>query len=290
MQQVPSNIIRRFLKWWMDPRHGSPWVHTSIAIDMTNALAYLEGLNADPDQPGVTLNHLVTASIGRVLDLYPVANRRIIGSRLFQAPDVGVAAPVNLLDTKNGHKMEVTMVTFRRVDQKSLREVAAGSRKTVASEKAGKPTEPVAKWMIKAAELAPEPVMHLGLSVAGRLMNRPSLAALSWKLAPVSAALTNPGAAFPAIEGVLLRGGGFHIPTRLIHVGTLWGLSVIQEEVIPIEGKPAVRPMLPVVLVFDHRLFDGVMASRILSHFSRILLDPEGTFGSEGSRTGGSSS
>ncbi|GEM_PF-2001534 len=290
MQPVPSNIIRRFLRWWMDPRYGSPWVHTSIAIDMTVALAYLDRLNADEDAPRVTLNHLVTASIGRILDRYPVANRRLIGNKLFQAPNVGVAAPVNLLDTSQAGKMEVTMVTFRRVDAKSLREIAGGSRKAVAAERAGQTTEPMARWMIQLAEVMPERGMHLGLSLAAKVMDQPALAGLSWKIAPVSAALSNPGSAFPPIEGVLLRGGGFHIPTRLMHVGTLWGLSVIQEEVIPIAGQPAVRPMLPVVLVFDHRLFDGVMASRILSDFSRLLLDPEGTFGEEGSRTGGSSS
>ena len=40
--------------------------------------------------------------------------------------------------------------------------------------------------------------------------------------------------------------------------------------------------MLPVTLVFDHRLFDGVMASKLVHRFTCMLLDPEAVFGADG--------
>ena len=44
--------------------------------------------------------------------------------------------------------------------------------------------------------------------------------------------------------------------------------------------------MLPLVLVFDHRLFDGVIAGRLLAHLAGMLRDPEATFGVDGTRIG----
>ena len=56
----------------------------------------------------------------------------------------------------------------------------------------------------------------------------------------------------------------------------------VQDEVIPVDGRPEVRPVLPVILVFDHRLFDGVMASRLLTRFASMLQDPASVFGPDG--------
>ena len=101
-------------------------------------------------------------------------------------------------------------------------------------------------------------------------------------MAPVTTGLTNPGASLGGEEGVLVRGGAVHLPNRLVHVGTFWGISPIQDEVIPVDGVPAVRPMLPVLLVFDHRLVDGVLAGRLLKTFVGILRHPEAVFGADG--------
>ena len=57
-----------------------------------------------------------------------------------------------------------------------------------------------------------------------------------------------------------------------------------ENEVIAIDGQPAVRPMLPLVFIFDHRLFDGVMCTRILSRLGEILQAPQEYFGQDGAK------
>jgi len=67
-----------------------------------------------------------------------------------------------------------------------------------------------------------------------------------------------------------------------MHIGSLWGLSAVQDEVIAVDGEPQVRPMLPVLFVFDHRLFDGVIAGRIFTRLGDILRHPMEHFGPDG--------
>ena len=40
--------------------------------------------------------------------------------------------------------------------------------------------------------------------------------------------------------------------------------------------------MLPVVLIFDHRLIDGVRASQLILRMRQILGDPAAVFGADG--------
>ena len=51
------------------------------------------------------------------------------------------------------------------------------------------------------------------------------------------------------------------------------GNAGIQPEVIPIDGKPEVREVLPVMLTFGHRLIDGFKASELA--FSNALKSQE---------------
>jgi len=111
------------------------------------------------------------------------------------------------------------------------------------------------------------------------------LARRFYEEAPFTTGLTNPGASISGAEGLWLRGGALSLPSRLAHVGTLWGIAPIQPEVLPIDGQPTVRPGLPVVLLFDHRLVDGVRASKMLARFNAILQDPAAVFGAIGERS-----
>ncbi len=56
----------------------------------------------------------------------------------------------------------------------------------------------------------------------------------------------------------------------------------LQDEVVPVDGKPEVRTMLPMLYVFDHRLFDGVLAGKILTRLFEVLQSPEAHFGPDG--------
>ena len=65
-------------------------------------------------------------------------------------------------------------------------------------------------------------------------------------------------------------------------MGTFWGITGIQKEVIPIDGIPQIRPMLPIMFVFDHRLIDGFKASELSLELIKCFQNPEAYFGDDG--------
>ncbi len=281
MKRVPLSPVRRFVLWWMG--EGSSYISSNLVIDFTAAHAYLERVNAQGGPVRVTIQHLVCGIVGRVYQEFPVANRRIVGGRVFQAPSVGLACPVNLMGHEGAdHIGETTMMLLGDVDTLSLRAIAEASTKTVKSERSGKITHPVARALFSGVRFMPGPVFRGGLGLIGAFNHSPAMARLSWRITPATAAVTNVGAAYRPIPGALLRGGAYEPPDRLIHMGALWGIGAVQEEVVPMDGKAVIRPMLPVTLVFDHRLFDGVMGARILRAFTQRLMDPASTFGEDG--------
>ena len=41
------------------------------------------------------------------------------------------------------------------------------------------------------------------------------------------------------------------------------------------QGAVVVRPMMPLVLSFDHRLIDGAMAGKFLGRFKELVENPQ---------------
>ena len=56
----------------------------------------------------------------------------------------------------------------------------------------------------------------------------------------------------------------------------------IRDEVIPIDGRPAVRPVLTLGGTFDHRVVDGLELGRISVRLREILEDPAKHLGAPG--------
>ncbi|MES2644878.1 MAG: 2-oxo acid dehydrogenase subunit E2 [Myxococcota bacterium] len=273
------SVIRRALLWWF-AWPSNPYITVNFIVDVSGALAYLEGLG----EPRVSLGALIAATVGRVLDEHPEANARIVNRRIVTSEHVGIAMPVNLLGHAAGARREVGMALVERVETLSLREVAVASRATVRAERAGAPDNPFMRQMLGLLEASPQRVIDATLATMDRAMDRSAFAERLYERFPATTALSNAGAAMGQTPGMLLRGADIAIPQRLVHIGTFWGVTAVQQEVVVVDGAPAVRPMLPVLFLFDHRLVDGVMGARIAARFGAILRDPSATFGADGER------
>ena len=285
MSSRPS-AIRQFLLWWFDPP-TSPWVSANVAVDFSAAQHYLAQL-AEQSGPRVSVQHLLSGAIGRTLAMFPDANARIIDGQIIYQDTVGVVAPVNLLGHQAGKKRELSMAVTSHVHRLSLREIAKETRKTVEAEREDRISNPLARVVTRLIERVPvsTAVSSRGLNALSWAMEQRVFADRIYAMAPFTAGLTNPGAAIATQEGLLFRGGSVNLPPKLVHVGTLWGITPVQDEVVAINGQPTVRPMLPVMLVFDHRLIDGVRASQVVSRFHEILQDPAAVFGADGNTEG----
>lgn len=281
-EPAQTTAIRRALLWWFR-WPGNPYVTINVAVDFAPAQAYLAALGP----PRVTVNHVVAAAIARTLAKFPSANARVVGKRIVRPPHVGIAMPVSLLGHAGGERSEVALALLERAETLTLRQVADATTKTVAAEREGKPQNALVRRITRLVEAAPEPIVSGTLGLLDRAMQRSAVARQVYGRVPITTGLSNAGAAMGRPPGMLFRGADIALPQRIVHIGTFWGFSAVQDEVVAVDGRPVVRPMLPVLFLFDHRLLDGVMSARILSHFGEILRNPAAEFGLDGHRAPG---
>lgn len=281
MKRRRLSTVRKALFWWFR-WPADPYICVSFVVDASAGKAYLADLGGDPER-AVTLHHLVTAAVSRVLQDYPRANDRVGRGKLYERRKTGLAMPVDLKAGDRPGEQETAMAVIDDTAGLSLVEIARRSRDVVKAERRHRSRLAWVRWLTAVADHTPYGVLAPLLSGFDRLVRVPPFEDLLFGRLPGSG-VTNVGAALAGQQGVLFRGGSFTIPQRLMHVGTVWGVSAIQDEVIAVDGVPAVRPMLPVVLCFDHRLFDGVYAGRLIVRFAEILQDPAAEFGRDGRR------
>jgi pyruvate dehydrogenase E2 component (dihydrolipoamide acetyltransferase) len=100
----------------------------------------------------------------------------------------------------------------------------------------------------------------------------------------VSTVVSNVGATIGAAEniGVRFRAAAFSPPSKLIHLGSVFGIGPVERVPVVVGDRVEVGSALPVLFVFDHRLVDGVMGSRILARLGEILADPAAVWGEPG--------
>ena len=69
-------------------------------------------------------------------------------------------------------------------------------------------------------------------------------------------------------------GGGHGTPIINPPEAAILGCGRIEEKAVVVEGQVVARPMLPLVLSFDHRLIDGAAAGWFLGRIKALLADP----------------
>lgn len=281
MREKKLSIARKAMIWWLSSP-GNPYVCLSVAYDFSPAQEYLAALERDHGR-SVTVQHLLAAAIGRVLRALPEANARLVGHRIFMRDRVPLAMPVDLLSTPGAGGLEVSMAVVPDVAGRSLVEIADSCRGAVKAERTGQGRPWWVSALMSFVHHTPYPLLDGALRLLDAVGRRPSIGRWLYAELPGSG-VTNPGAVFKGVEGMVFRAASWEIPQKLMHVGTVWGVSSVQDEVIAVAGQPAVRPMLPVVLCFDHRLIDGVKAGRMLVRLCEILQHPADELGADGSR------
>ncbi len=284
MASRPS-LVRRFLLWWMSPP-ANPYVCLSLTVDFTEARAYLASLEPR-DGRKVSVQHLVAGAIAHTLVRHPEANAKIFGRKLVPQDRVGLFMPVDVQEKgAGGVGRELSAAVIEEVDRKSLREITVATTKVVEAERKGQIQNDFVRRIAAIVERLPDGAMWAALDAFDRSLQQPAVAARVFASAPVTSGLSNVGSHIGVVDNVRFRGGAIALPPRIAQIGTFWGLSTIQDEVLAVDGEPEVRPCLPVILVVDHRLVDGVKMGRLVSTFAQILRAPAETFGETGDTPG----
>ncbi len=277
-------LARRFLLWFMRFPPFSPYVATSFTADMTAALAYLAELNGTATEGAsrVTLQHLVTAAVARTYRQFPDANATVRGSRIVRHPHVGVVMPVNLLAHDKAKQGETSVVLVEEAETLSLLEIADETTARVRDERGGNSQNPLFRTLMPVASMLPTFALEGVFNAVDRFVRLPVMGDMVHRVFPLTVVVSNVGAAVPLPQGALTRAAAFSPPNRLLGIPTLFGVFPMQDEVVAVDGRAEVRPVLPITYIFDHRLFDGVRAGHILTDIMETLLDPASVLGADG--------
>ncbi|MGH8908386.1 MAG: dihydrolipoamide acetyltransferase family protein [Egibacteraceae bacterium] len=69
-------------------------------------------------------------------------------------------------------------------------------------------------------------------------------------------------------------GGWLGTPVIRPPEAAIAGFGRIHDAVVPVDGVPAIRPLLPMVVAADHRLIDGDVLGRFATDLAALLADP----------------
>lgn len=255
-----SSWRRIALHTWPPPR--DPTVYSTLQIDMTAALRFLERLRRETGTH-VTVTHLVAKAIGTALGVHPDGNAIVRGRWIYQRDSVDVFVQVA---TNDGEDLSGAKITH--VDEKSVVEIARElqeksdrirAHRDPELERTKRVLDGLPHWLLGWTMKFTEFAIHgLGLDLSrfgiapdpfgAAMVSNVGTFGIDWALAPI--------VPFSRCPIVLL-------------VGT------VQPRPLVVEGQVVARPVLVIGTTFDHRLLDGAQAGRLARLVSEILTNPE---------------
>ncbi len=191
--------------------------------------------------------------IAGIRDKYPIMNtvlaRDIFGRKIYFPEDIDIAVAVE--KTENGETF-ITSPVVRQVDKKSVLELAAEIKilaKTPFSER------PDIKSLLLFNRL-PAFIKYLVFCFVcqSQSLFRSFFGTIGF---------TNLGCL-----GVL------NVYPNWINT-VVFGIGSIEEKPVVVDGAIVIAPVMHVTLAFNHRIFDGAMAARILDEFKRVIVSGE---------------
>ncbi len=273
MQHVrlrPSHPVSTFRRIataaWGPP--SDPTVYGSVEIDATPVLAYLESLR----EQGVraTVTHVVGRALAIVLAEHPELNVLIRLGRFQRREDVDILFQVALHgDAGDASEPDLSAIVLRKVDEKSVAQIASEFAERTASVRADGDVE-MASLRHRMGWIPPLLLLPLQrfLDFVQYTVNLrvPGLPRDAFG----SAMVTNVGM-FGITHAYAPLFPPSHCPVVLL-VGAItrqpWVVADEKGERIEI------RPVLPLHATIDHRVLDGVQAARISARLRELLARP----------------
>ncbi len=271
MKRLTPSATRRILLWFFDAPSADPYVSLTFDVDVGPVRAFLDAFAREHGER-VGVHHVLTKAVARCLGEMPALNVKILGRELYQLDRVHIAMPVHL-DRHGRGGDETGMTLVHDVDRKSLLDIARDTRRNVAAERDDRATLSGSGLPRRAIRMLPGRALRAGLGVVQWAMQQPTTYRVVSDLA-VSSAVTNVGAVFALPPGARFRAASATIPGKLGPVASVFGVAPVEESVVAEQGVPTCRPVLPIVMIVDHRAIDGFLMANAAKHVAEGLLDP----------------
>jgi len=263
------SVHRRIaLGTWSPP--DDPTVHGTLRLRAEPVLAWLERARERTGQR-VTLTTVVVKAMGIVLREVPDANVLIRWGRIYLRQDVDIFVHVAFKDPVTG-KQDLSGVTLRKVDERTVGDLAAELQASVTKVRADK--DPAMKDTRRRMRQLPQVLMRgmlKSLSFASYTLNLDLSAVGSPKDPFGGAGITNVGALGLDTAYVPL------VPYARLPI--FLAMGAVRDEPVVDNGEVVPAKVLALHATFDHRILDGAQVARMADILRRIFADPDKELG-----------
>ncbi len=248
-----------------------PTVQCNVDVDMTRAIAYRERFIAEHPDVALTFNDMIIKAAANALPDFPLYTCSFNGEfRLFQGQSIDIRFSV----AHGGRYLVGALV--READKKTLPEVAAAARKSMAA-LSERDEDAATGWR---GRLGAVPLLPLGIRAlqrGGRALGVGLPPLQRWFMARRQRAQGTFSITNVSATGVRQMEGPIVAP-EILH------LMVAATRSVPVlkDGLLATRPMMPLIAKIDHRMTDVGPASVFLHAVRENLEDPERRLGPVG--------
>ena len=252
--------VRRILLFLMPTRAES-----IVLFDATVDAAALEAFLASPAAGGAHVTHVTVAAANMALAATPTMNRFVAGGRLYQRQ--GRWLTFSLKRARLDREAAISTVKLEMRDGETFPELVARINASVGEERSGKKTRTDKE--LDLFNMLPRPALRLGVRLLRWIDEHNLLPGWSIDGDPLFTSI------FLANLGSLGMGPGYH---HLFEYGScplFIMIGKVEERVVPYEGVPTVRRVLPVRFTYDERIEDGLNARFGIDRFVEILEAPE---------------
>lgn len=255
-----------------------PSVYGAVEVRMDASLRFLAEFRARTGKHA-TVTHLMAMAIARVLREVPDANAVLRFWRIYLRQDIDVFFQVAMKDPQTG-QIDLSGVTLRHVDQKTLATVVDEFEAAAGLVRAGKDAEK-------------EKTRQMFKRMPGVLVG-PILDLVAFLTYTLNLDLSFLGLPKDPFGGVMVTNVGSlgleeaYAPlVPYSRVPLLVGMGAIRKvAVVEPDDTIAVAHMMRLCATFDHRLLDGAHAMRMVAILKDSFAHPEKVFGREGPLSG----
>jgi pyruvate dehydrogenase E2 component (dihydrolipoamide acetyltransferase) len=244
---------------WSAP--NDPQIYGLLEIDATAIQAFLRASRARGLH--MTPTHLVGRAIAHALEAAPALNARILVGRSIPRPSIDVFF---ITAMNGGH--DLSGVKIARASEKSAGAIAEELRARSEAMKQGR--DPDLARAKQAMERLPLPLLRLALRGTAWLAGD-----LGWGVRALGLDASPFGSAMVSSVGMLGIPVGFSPLAWMYKVPLLVLVGAIADKAVAVDGRVAVRPILPITATIDHRYADGWQIAQAMNGFREYLAAPE---------------
>jgi pyruvate dehydrogenase E2 component (dihydrolipoamide acetyltransferase) len=266
---LPFSVWRKVAMASWRPRKD-PAILATIDQDAGCLLEYIDAARKATGVH-VTPMHLVGRASAKVFSAMPGLNGRVVFGRFLSSPTIDGFFVVSLrTDVATGGEAAATDLSgavVRRVDEKTPWQIA-----TELAERAGlirHDEDPLFKQTKMMVKNLPPMTLRLVTDLIGFVTESLQLPIplIGLEARPYGSFLVSNIGTY-GLDTAFAPIPPFAHPPVTILVGT------VTDKVLAVNGEPAVRPVLPLAFLIDHRFVDGSQAAAMAKVFRQYLSDP----------------